>query len=128
MVNIGDFDSFIPALDKRPANRRLADPPLPDYRNKSFPLRNGVNQMGQGLFMAFTQEKIGRVRRQLKRVFLEAEKFSEKNLPCGCHSMLRLIWRERRLTPLLLLTLMVTWPPSASVLKKSAAWSGLVIA
>jgi len=31
--------------------------------------------MGQGLFMAFTQEKIGRVRRQLKRVFLEAEKF-----------------------------------------------------
>ena len=51
-----------------------------------------------------------------------------KNLPCCHHSMLRLIWRERRLTPLLLLTLMVTSPPSASVLKKSAAWSGLVIA
>jgi hypothetical protein len=51
-----------------------------------------------------------------------------KNLPCCHHSMLRLIWRERRLTPLLLLTLMVTWPPSARVLKKSVAWSGLVIA
>ena len=51
-----------------------------------------------------------------------------KSLPCGCHSMLRLIWRERRLTALLLLTLMLTSPPSASVLKKSAAWSGLVIA
>ncbi len=71
--DVGRLDILAEVLQKDPAKGGLARAHLAGDLHEAVPLGDGVGEMGQGLLVAFAQEKIGRVRHQLEGPFLEAE-------------------------------------------------------
>jgi len=63
----------VQVFEKCPAEGCLAGTNLAGDFHKAIPLDDCIGQMGEDLFVAFTQKEIGRIRNKFKRSFIETK-------------------------------------------------------